>query len=516
MLQNAVPATGLDAEPTSPAAHAGQGLVGVIDIGSNSIRLVVFEDGVRSPDYFFNEKTICRLGEGMGETGRLNPRGKTRAIGALKRYAALARGMGVGETLAVGTAALRDSEDGPAFRDEIELETGLKVRVATGREEATLAAEGVLFGWPGLTGVVADLGGSSLELARVRDGSVESATSVPAGHLRLIDPHSAETERALDALDAFARPFALDAGAAEEPDGEDARRLVLVGGAWRALAKTHMALESYPFNVLQGYEMTAKEARSLCAWIASETPEKVKRTAGVSSTRLSSLVAGALALDRLLDATRPSLVGVSAFGVREGLIFERMPEAMRAADPLIAAAERTEARSARRPGFGLELFEWMEPVLAEMEPARRRLAEAVCRLHDMNWRSHPDFRAAACFGAAARANLGGVGHRGRLFICAALVHRYKGADQDDEIVAAMKRLGREARAEAEVVGRAARLGAMLSGSVDGTLAHCPLSREDGRLRLTFAPEVADFAGERVEQRLKALADAMDLEAELVA
>lgn len=510
MHQAIAPAPASLATPfsASPTGDLGP-LVGVVDIGSNSVRLVVFEDGVRSPDYVFNEKIICKLGDGLGETGRLNPDGKRRAEAALRRFAALARGMGVVETLAIGTAALRDAEDGPAFRDWIEREVGLDVRVASGREEATLAAEGAMFGWPNLTGVVADLGGSSLELARVRDGAIEAAVTSPAGHLRLTDPASDEARRALAALSAAARPFA-------DPPGEEPRRLVLVGGAWRALAKAHMTLEDYRFHVLQGYEMTKEEAEALCGWIAKASPEDLKKTAGVSTSRVSSLAAGATALARLVDALDPDLIGLSAFGVREGLIYERMGHKLRAEDPLIAAARRIERRSARSPGFGEELFRWMRPVVDRLDPQKRRLAEAVCLLHDMNWRSHPDFRATACFGAVARANLGGVGHRGRLFMCAALVHRYKGAGQDREANAAMKRLSPEALAEAETLGRAARLGAMLTGSIQGTLTDCPLTLEGETLRLTFPPHAAEYAGERVRRRLQALADAMGKEAELVA
>lgn len=503
--------TGVDlagADTLGGTAEHPTGLIGVVDIGSNSVRLVVFEDGVRSPDYFFNEKTICRLGEDMGTTGRLSASGRARALAALKRYGALAAGMGVGEIRAIGTAALREAEDGPEFRDQIEAETGFSVRVATGREEATLAAEGALFGWPGLSGVVADLGGSSLELAAVEGGRIGGVVSSPAGHLRLADRGSPEAERALSALGAAAGAFALS-GDAEE-------RLILVGGAWRALAKAHMNLEKYPFHVLQGYEMTVPEARSLCDWIAKASVEDMKRVAGVSNSRVGSIAAGALALERLLDTIRPGLVGLSAFGLREGLIHERMSPELKAADPLLSAARRIEARNARSPGFGAELFAWMTPIRSALAARRLRLAEAACLLHDVNWRSHPDFRAAACFGAVARANLGGVGHRGRLFICAALVHRYKGAGQNREAVEAIKRLDRDVRVEAEIVGRAARLGAMLSGSISGTLALCPLSREEKTLRLTFAPEAAAYAGERVKRRLDALADAMGLEAELVA
>lgn len=490
-------------EQAAPAPRAAEGLVGVIDIGSNSVRLVIFEDGVRSPDYVFNEKVICGLGRGMAETGRLNPAAKPAALAALRRFVALSRRMGVGDLRVIGTAALREADDGPGFRDELSNALGVDVRVITGREEARLAAEGVLFGWPAARGVVADLGGASLELAAVADGEVGAVVSTPAGHLGLTEPESPLTRRALLALGAAAASFR-----------GKAQRLILVGGAWRALAKAEMARTGYPFHVLQGFEMTPEQAEALCDWAITEPPGGVKRAAGVSSARVGALAGGALALKRLLAELKPESVDISAFGVREGVLYERMPAYLRAEEPLLAAASAMEARHARKPGFGRELFGWMRPVLGALTADRLRLAEAVSLLHDVNWRAHPDFRVTACFGTVSRANLGGVGHRGRLFLGAALMHRYKGSLLPHE-AAAVARLPEDARRDAEIVGRAVRLGAMVSGSAPGTLAHCTLRLDDTRLVLSFAPEAADFNGERVKRRLEALAQAMGLEPVLV-
>lgn len=487
--------------PLVETHHATMNLIGVIDIGSNSIRLVIFEDGVRSPDYFFNEKTICELGRDLGQTGRLNPEGKERALATLRRFTSLAHRMGVETVLAVATAALRDAEDGPEFKDEIEELTGLNISIASGPDEARLTAMGVLFGWPRAAGVVADLGGSSLELAEVLNGQIGDVTSSPAGHLRINS--EAEREQALDKLSQAAKPFA-----------KNTDRLILVGGAWRALIKAHMSLHNYPFHVLHGYEMKLDDARELAKWAIAAENSDVKKAASVSSSRLASLEAGARALLVLLDILKPKSVALSAFGVREGLIFERMSPELSAEEPLIAAARGAEERNSRCPGFGEELFQWMTPILDGFTDDWMRLTHATCLLHDTSWRTHPDYRAAACFGHVTRANLGGVGHNGRLFMGAALLHRYKGS-ADGETMASIDRLPSETRHAAEIVGRAARLGAMMSGSIIGTLSDCRLSRTKDTLSLTFSPSAADFAGERVERRLNALASAMGLQPEMV-
>lgn len=487
----------MDAGASQSAADvAQQGLLGVVDVGSNSIRLVIFEDDARSPDYVFNEKVICKLGQGLGETGRLNPEGREKAMSALRRFTGLARLMGAREVISVGTAALREAEDGPAFRAEVLAETGLDIRVATGREEAHLAAHGVLLGWPTARGVIADLGGSSLELARVVDGEIKAAVSTPAGHLRLGNRESDSARAALRALDAAAAGFDAEAG-----------DLILVGGAWRALAKAEIQRTDYPLNVLQGFQMSAEATRDLCDWALGADAAELKRLARASSARSDSIANGAYALRRLVEATRPAHVVISAFGVREGLVYERMSPALRKTDPLIAAARWMEGRSARFPGFGDELSRWLAPLVEAVAPDRARLARAACLLHDVNWRAHPDFRAAACFATIARANLSGVSHQSRIYVGAILLHRYKGASVDADAKKAVALLEDEDRRSAEIIGRAIRLGAMITASVPGVLAETALAIDDESLTLTLPDTLEEYFGVSVERRLKALANA---------
>ncbi len=480
-------------------------LVGVIDVGSNSIRLVIFEDDARSPDYFFNEKTICRLGEGLSATGKLNPRGKERALAALQRFVGIARGMGVRELIGVGTAAMREAADAPAFRDEIARETGLEIRVATGLEEARLSSCGVMLGWPNAQGLIADIGGSSLELAKVEDGEILGAVSTNAGHLRLADASIDESASILEQLRDEASKFAPIKGP-----------LVLIGGAWRALAKAEMSRQKYPLNVLMGYEVSPDAIRALCEWAISVDPQQLKKAAGASSSRVASIAAGARALGCLMDALKPENVAVSAFGLREGLIFDRMPKAQRCEDPLLAAALAMEVRSARSPGFGQEVYDWLSPIISGFPADQQRLALATCHLHDVNWRQHPDFRAAACFTTVTRANLSGLGHGGRIFIGAALLHRYKTTELGADVSASLKLLPDEKRNSAEALGRALRLGAMLTGSVKGMLNKTRIEIADGELALILEPSVAHLAGERVERRLNALGDCLGLASRMIA
>jgi exopolyphosphatase/guanosine-5'-triphosphate,3'-diphosphate pyrophosphatase len=173
--------------PVEYAAKARLRRIGVIDVGSNSVRLVVFDGMARSPAYFYNEKVLCGLGAGLSETGLLNRDGIRRALATLHRFTALAARMDLSGMIAVATAAVRDAEDGGAFCEQVERETGLQLHVASGAEEARLSAKGVLLGWPQADGLVCDMGGSSVELAQVADGEIGECTTGPLGPLKLAD-----------------------------------------------------------------------------------------------------------------------------------------------------------------------------------------------------------------------------------------------------------------------------------------------------------------------------------------
>ena len=474
--------------------------VGVVDVGSNSVRMVVFDGAARSPAYFYNEKIMCGLGKGLAETGFLNPDGRRRALVALKRFSLLAKGMGIDTLTVVATAATREARDGPAFQAEVLQQTGLRLWVIDGDEEARLSAQGVLLGWPDARGIVCDIGGNSMELARIGGGKVGKRVSTPLGPFRLQQVADNARKRA-----AHIDKVLKDAQAQLKSEGE---RIYLVGGSWRVIGRLDMERRNYPLTVLHEYRMTPRGLMDTLDWIATSDLALLRARTGTSTERMELVPLACEVLRELVTLLKPSEIDVSAYGIREGLLYEQMPERLRARDPLIEAARMAELTSARIPGFGKKLFEFLEPLYADASPERLRLIKAACLLHDTTWRAHPDYRAEACFDNATRANLGGLDHPGRVFLGLALLHRYKNSRAGSRLEPMFRLLSEDAQQEAEVLGKAMRFGAMFAVGDPARAGKLCWSPKKRQLDLNLTAEGRGLFGEVAAARFAALAVAL--------
>ncbi len=481
--------------------------VGVVDVGSNSVRLVVFDGAARSPAYFYNEKVMAGLGQGLAETNRLNPRGRERALSALRRFAALAKGMRLPTMTCVATAAVREAEDGPEFQAQVERETGLKLWVIDGAEEARLSAQGVLLGWPEAAGLVCDIGGNSMELAEVSNGTVGRRVTSPLGPFRLQQVPGGK-KGLHDFIERTMEGLAAQIGTHHD-------RIYLVGGSWRAIARLDMERRGYPMTVLHEYRMGPQSVLQTVQWIGRSNMETLRARTGTSAARMDLVPLASQVLRQLVLTFHPKEIDVSSYGIREGLLYEQMPERLRARDPLIEACRHAERTMARIPGFGKKLYNFLLPLYANASDKRIRLVKAACLLHDTTWRAHPDYRAEVCFDNATRANLGGLSHAERVFLGLALLHRYKNSRAGSSMAPLFALLTDEQIRDAEVLGKAMRFGAMFSIKSPedaGSLLWQPKKKV---LQLTLNPEAEALFGEVAQARFLSLAQSLEAEAKVV-
>jgi len=501
-LRKPTPGEGAIDEPgAQPAEAAVHGRVGVVDIGSNTVRLVVYDLPTRLPIPIFNEKAQCALGSGLGKSGRLNPKGVDDALRSLARFVRLASAMGVDRLELVATAAVRDAQDGPAFVARAEAACGLPIHTLSGAEEARLAAVGLLNGTPGADGVLGDLGGGSLDLVSLDAGQVGRFATLPLGHLRLAEESGGDKLRAKALLDERLAKVSWLA----EMGG---RTIFCVGGSWRALARIFIDQTHHPLHVVDNFSIGFFPAMKLSDLMANLSPGTLERLPGLAAARVQTLPYAAAALSALLQAAKPKEVVFSAYGMREGQMLELLPPAMRRQDPLISACEMLAERTGRFALAGTELLDWLTPVFPLETEAERRLRLATCLLSEIGWSEHPDYRALHAYHRVLRLPYPGLSHPDRAEMALAMLLRY-GGEEEDRMVSPMRALLDERRlGRARVIGLGLRLAHTVCGGAPGLLPQTRLRLGEKTITFEVPADGAIFLSEAVERRLGRLARAL--------
>jgi exopolyphosphatase/guanosine-5'-triphosphate,3'-diphosphate pyrophosphatase len=290
------------------------------------------------------------------------------------------------------------------------------------------------------------------------------------------------------------------------------RDLYLVGGAWRALARIHMAQTGYPLQMVHHYTIGREEARDLTGVIAGAGRRALERLPGLSRRRIDDLPFAAVTLRRVLRATGVRRVVFSASGLREGWFMQRMPEEIAAQDPLLAAGRDYAARLGRDPAFPPALLTWTDPLFPQEAPETRRLREAACWMSDIGSHDHPEFRAEQAFLRVLRQPGIGLDHHSRAFLAMAIAMRYEVESDAMFLRTARLLLDMSSTHRAELLGVALRLAYTLSAGTPDLLAGTELRVSGSRLILRLEEVSGVFAGESVMRRLDRLAQAVGLEA----
>lgn len=490
----------------------GGGPVGVIDIGSNSVRLVIYERLARSPTPYFNEKVLLGLGRDVAEQGALACESVVRAEQTLRRFRALADQMGVRNLDMIATAAIREAKNGSEFISMAERVCRAPLQVLDGDGEAQLAGMGILSGIPDADGICGDLGGGSLELIDISNGIISAGETFRLGGLRL--------QHRADKRPKNARTIALnDLRESDLLKGLAGRAFYAIGGTWRSLAKLHMQSTAYPLRVMQHYSVDTQALRPFLKQVARNRINEMDGIDAVSRQRRTLLPYGAAVLLALIDIGKPARIVTSALGLREGLLYSKLSEEERAADPLLSAAAELAELRARSPEHAGELIGWTGPAMAaaglDETPEEARLRAAACLLADIGWRAHPDYRGEQSLNIIANAAFVGLDHPGRAYLAMAAYYRHSGL-AEDELSPAIRTLApARYRERAKVLAAIFRVGYLISGSMPGIIPRTRIARTDARLQLRLPADLSMLAGGRLEARMKQLAALCDLTPEIV-
>jgi exopolyphosphatase / guanosine-5'-triphosphate,3'-diphosphate pyrophosphatase len=476
--------------------------VAVIDIGSNSVRLVVYEGLTRSLTPIFNEKVLAGLGREVLTTGLLAEDAVDKALAALVRFRALARGMRVAKQFAIATAACRDASNGREFIARAEKVIGVPITIVSGKREAELSALGVTSGFHKPDGLVGDLGGGSLELIDVHGARIKSGVTLPLGGLALQDLSAKSMAKA----EKITREALAGVDLLKHGRGRD---FYAVGGTWRSLTRLHMWQTGYPLHVMHGYVISAAEALEFSSLVRRVDPETLSKIEIVTSARRPLLAYAALVLENIVRRARPKRVVVSALGVREGLLYSMLSDTEKKRDALISAAQELNVLRSRSPEHGDELAAWSDQFMAssglDETAEEKRLRRAACLLADIGWRAHPDYRGEQSLNIISHAAFVGVDHPGRAFIALAVFFRHVGL-AEDELSPHVRELATARMIDrARVLGAAMRVAYLVSAAMPGVLPQTPLVVERGKLKLKLRGRHRELAGERIFARLRQLA-----------
>ncbi len=472
----------------------------IIDIGSNSIRLVVFGGPPRAPIALYNEKLSAGLGQNVITNGCLDDAACETALVALSRFKALVDLMHVDSLQVAATAAVRDASNGAAFLDRVRA-IGLPARLLSGDEEAVASGYGVISATPNADGIAADLGGGSLELVRVIGGLVTDRVSLPLGILRVPEIRSGGKGRLARHVQKMVDDYPWLASASGLP-------LYLVGGSWRSLARVHIHLTGFPLPVIANHVMPPQAPRMLVDQMADMDRTAYKQVPGLPSVRIPFLSDAAALLASLADAIKPSRLVVCASGLREGLLFQTLTEEERHQDPLIDGAMFAADQHWRFPGYGQALANWLDALFGDQGDDMVRLRRATCLLADLGWSSNPDFRALAGEELALHGNWIGVTARDRAVMAMMLYASFGGSFKPPELLTQLA--SAQELTMAQNWGLAIRLAHRLGGGSAGAVMQCPINIIGGDLVLRIIPALAALDNGSVRRRLARLASALDM------
>ncbi len=477
--------------------------VAVIDIGSNSVRLVVYEALTRSITPVFNEKILCGLGREVQSTGLLPEDAIGRALAALRRFRALCRVMHVGRTFVVATAACRDATNGPDFIARAGRVVGLKIEILSGTREAKLSALGVISGIHQPDGIVGDLGGGSLELIDVKGHRAGRGISLPLGGLALQDLSKKSIKRA----ERIVREQLEEMRWLKRGRG---RTFYAVGGTWRSLARLHISQTGYPLHVMHGYSIPADEALAFAQRLKRQVPiGAVPDIEAVSDARRPLLAYAALVLEYVIRVMKPKTITISTFGVREGLLYSKLSVKEQRRDGLLAAAQDLNVLRSRSPRHAEELFDWTDRFIRAARlietPQEKRLRHAACLMADIGWRAHPDYRGEQSLNLIANGNFGAITHEGRAFLGLTVYYRYAGLGDEGFSPKVAELIPRILLGWAQILGSTIRVAHLISAAQPGVLNATAFKSRGRRLTLVFKPSVAPLAGDRVANRFRQLA-----------
>ncbi len=470
----------------------------VLDIGSNTVRVVVYGGAPRAPTVLWNEKVSARLGETVASEGTLSEESMVLALRGIERFVLLFRDLKVTHVETVATEAVRRASNGTAFLDRVR-DLGLTPRILSGQEEGEVSASGVIGAFPGMSGIVADLGGGSLELVAVDEATINDTVSLPLGTLPLAqmrERHGHDTRKMVAQVLKGAQ-WSVPAGGS----------LYLVGGTFRAMSVYALEQLDYPLSDPHGLSLPAKRAKELAEELAKASPNDLARSDRISSMRAHKLPDAAYLLIALLKRLQPERIIVSAWGLREGLLMRSLSPHERSRDPLLAGIAEFGAHHNASPTMAARIAGWTAGAIRQPGRGSERIRLAAITLALSAMQIEPNIRLRQALDWALHKRWIALAPHERAMIAATICANGNQCDLPSEITSLAPP---EDLAEAIEWGLALRLCRRLSGASNESLQNTALNIEGNTLVLRMTKDRAPLFGAPNEKDLRLLAGRLGL------
>ena len=475
--------------------------IGIIDIGSNSIRLVVFDGPKRSPLYLYNEKVFFRLGMRSFGGKPFDSETIEAVSDIINRYVSICRNMEISKIIMFGTSALREASNSNVLVEDIRKKTNIGIDVISGEKEAFYAAQGILLGFPDAEGIICDLGGNSVEFANICKRVIAECNSTLLGPLAIT-----KLENKIEDIDRYIRKQLL--GAVNANTAKD-KPFFLIGGSWRAIAKIHMQRTQYPLKIIQGYKVKSKKIKKTLEFIQDSSFITKYDEINISADRLELLPLSARLLEIIIDELQIKTLTFSSFGVREGFLYHNLSEAEKKKDPLIEAAKFFEKKETRFPNMSKHTFKWISPLYENLPRKTKRVILAATKLHDIAWIAHPDYKMEMCLELVTRSNISGLSHKERVFLAMILLFRHKAKPEKVFNNKLFKIVSKKKRKIALVIGKGLKLASTFFGE-KSLFDKIDFRLKAHEVELCFQSKIDFVNGEVVERRIQELNKALKL------
>jgi exopolyphosphatase/guanosine-5'-triphosphate,3'-diphosphate pyrophosphatase len=396
----------------------------------------------------------------------------------------------------IATAAVRRAKNGSEFRDPAENILGMPVQILSKADEANHVSRGLTLNLPEATGLVADLGGGSIEIIALRRGEVCHSVSLNYGHLSSVT--ASEIGSAL-AEHSWIRDFG-------------AKQLFGVGGSFRTIGSAFISRTGYPLHVLHGLKIKRKDVLAICRDLRSDEPS----LEGVPLSRAATIPVAAMIIQELIEFSKVYRLTVSGTSVRDGVIAINELNANQQADFLMAVSEEIAESTGRVANVSPALKKFLKPLSKICLAGSERLINVAANMSDLCWHEHSDLRGDIAARHVLSLPVNCVTHKERVWLAVALYHRHfglkpnKARPQDLDVLLSKKRIS-----DAMIIGLAMRFALDLSAGTGVPLRLIKLFFEGNRLVLSVDPSIKNFIDRRCRQKFDQLAAELGYIGELV-